>query len=265
MEDPIPKESLQSEHLELKEVLRIQIEKLWRLGELGFSTNFSDVEEVMANHSPEMDFNEGSNNLNLENESDVAAAMRSIHNALCQLQQGERLIKDNKFIISEVEAAINEVLLSLGKSKRWIGAQNLRIKILKIIEIKTPQSVPNFVTVFVVDPLADSSKDMNQALKQVNLPHNATLYQIHELLRQVMKGESLIRCNDTGEDPQLWDRAKIVWKYQLMAKDRSKLLNQNSIELETDSDLKGMYRTLGNAAQGSKPPDAVLTCVSLVS
>ena len=261
MEDKSLEKTAQLEHLKPQEVLRIQLEKLWRIGELGYTTNFSTFEEIVTNYSSATELDEDSSRRGPENEDDVIAAMHSIHHALSQLQQDERLLRDNKPIVSEVESAVDRILSSLGKSDRWIGGQNFRTKLKQIIEMRTPQPPPNFVTVFMVDPLTNPDTNIDQTLKQINIPLSATLYQVHKLLRQVVKGDSLSRCNETGEDPRIWDRAEVVWKYQLMAKDRSKLLNQTSIKLETDSDLKRMYRTIRNVSQGSNSPDAVLTCV----
>ena len=248
-----------------QEALTLQTERLWRLGEIGLSTRFPDPEDIIASHRVPRVEDEESEILATEADWPITTAMSKTHNALRQLQKDDKVLRDNKQAVATLESDVDAILLAGGKSKRFVAAQDLRAKLRHAIEMKSPHQASDTVTVLIVDPSVEPDPQMKSGFKQVNLPLGASLDEVYKLLRSVMKAESLLRCNETGESPQVWDDPGIVWKYQLMANDNSKLLQAASIKLEIDSDWKRLCLCIaGRGTQGSKPPKAVLTCVSLL-
>ena len=245
-----------------QEVLTLQTERLWRLGEIRMSTNYPNPQEMIAGHTVSRLEEESDRNSSAESDRFVTAAMAETHDAVQQLQEENELLQANKAAVAAVESEIDNFLLASGKSKRFVAAHDPQTKLRQAIEMTSPKQALDTVTVLVMDPFLKQDLQLNEGFKPVNLLLGAYVDEVYTLLRTVMKAESLFRCNDTGEDPQAWENKDIVWKYQLIAKDDSSVLQPGSIKLETDDDWKRLRRCIvGTGTKASKALQAVLTCV----
>ena len=219
-------------------IVAIQKERAFRLGEAGFTTNFPDFDEI-ANAYRLSNTTEGQSIPNIifsQDNNAVEGAMQSTRDSIHQLNRNEKLLKNNRPLVEQTEAEIDSILLKAGRSKRYVAGQDLRKKITEAVELKNPKPARNYFTVYISDPSTGIGIEKDRLLA-VNLPLRESLDEVYKLLKDIVRAEVIARFDTTGEDPAAVAHNQVVWKYQLLSKDFSKTLRDKSALLETDSDL----------------------------
>ncbi len=250
--DPPPLEPVEAKSITSRDIVEFHKEQAFRLGQLGFTTNFPDPSEIFRPRpiNPELSpFDEPASD-----EEVVKNAALSTHNSLIQLQQQGRLIAANTPLVAEASHEIDRKLLDAGKSKRYVAAQPLRQKVMDAIEIGTPSPKPNFVTVFINTPWTVKKDDM----LQVNLPLKATIDEAVQLLGDIMRAESMAHQGFIGEVAGC-DDVNAGWKYQLVSRNPTQVINEASVRLETEIDYREMMQQITKTK--GKTPIAVLAQV----
>ena len=232
-------------HLTTADIVAIQKERAFRLGELGFQINFPEFQEVVnAQHASKATNGQPvDSGLLAQDDHAVNAAIQKTCNALIQLQKYEKLLKENKPLVENAESEIDAILLAAGKSKRYLAEQDLRKKVNEAIKLRSPIPAPNYFTVFISDPSVGIGIKEDDMLA-VNLPLQTSLDEVYMLLNYIVRAEVLARCNTTGEDPQAVANDEVVWKYELLSKDLSTTLENKPAMLKAARDLERMKRAV---------------------
>ena len=264
--------SASSETITVEEVIKFHQQRLHCMGELGFEMGYPNIEEPFNNFNQDI-------YSPAEDEQAVISAMQSTTEDLRQLQRQEKLLRKNSSVVAQAESMLNDELKRLGRSARYIAAQSLSKKVKEVTESKHPKLKPNYVSVSVVRPSPGNTSISPANWIGVNLPLEGNVYEVHQVLRSVMKGDCMERCLDTGLNPKVWDEPHLKWKYQLLAANRPQLLEESSAKLETNKDWEALCaaltdenhvsKVLSNMLPGimkslkgllrKKPDDAVLT------
>ena len=228
-------------------------ERAVRMGDVGFSTNFTDIQDIVAMHQDVHMHASEEDLLTAVDESTVEETMQETHQATVSLALNDKWLKANKQAIGAVNAELDQRLARAGFSHEKLQKLDSRIKFKYAIELSAPQPPPNYVMILV---------HIEKRLESVNLPLKATFNMGHDILHGFVKGSCLARCNETGENPQALDGQGLGWYYQLLSRDKKKgTLLPSSRALDSEDEWKEMMGIItGNGDGPTKDlPVAVLT------
>ena len=120
-------------------------EEAYRMGEIGFSTNFPDT---AAN------FNAWRCNVNapLEppiDEKAIEDAADAFHNDVMRIKARHELMQNMSTLVAEAHSIVDAKLLAAGGLKPGGDDRELRQKVVELFELEHPPAAANFVSVLV--------------------------------------------------------------------------------------------------------------------
>ena len=242
-----PKPEMQgARSLNMRDVILWQQEQAQRLGEVGLTTNFPDPADIfkpfIINTSSEPE-------PVAEDRAALVATNQETHRAIMQVRQRKILMDQAGPLLASTEANVDRRLLAAGVPKQDLPNKSLRQKIVQLVELKEPPPKANFVEVSV---FVGSTTEEKSHVLDVNLPLKADVAEVHALLDEVVKALLLAKG--------LFYEQGGKWKYQLIDQNRSQVLMDKSLPLETDLDYGTMLKQV-SAVDDGKAPMAMLTQV----
>lgn len=238
--------------LTARDIIGFQADQAFRLGEVGFTTNFPKPEDIFKPHTLNTPIEDDTNN-----DAAVVTAMQATHNTLRQLHQRQVLMETNKSLLAHTETEVDRRILAAGKSKRYVAAQSLRKKVVDLMELKEPKLEPNFVTVWVK---LDSMKVVKDMI-QVNLPITVSIAEVFHLLDDIVESELANAGGKTVDNDAAPREKPGHWRYQLIGRNLSMVVNNASIRLETTGDYRRMIAVV---TSGDRAPIAALARVGFM-
>lgn len=232
--------------LNMRDIILWQQEQAQRLGEVGLTTNFPDPAEIFKpftiNTSSEPE-------PVAEDDATLVAINQETHRAIMQVRQCKILMDQAGPLLASTEANVTQRLLAAGVPKQDLPDKSLRQKIVQLVELNKPPPKANFVAVSVI---VGSNTEGESHMLDVNLPLKADVAEVHVLLDEAVK--ALLSAKGFSYEQGG------TWKYQLIDQNRSQVLMDKSLPLETDLDYKMMLQQVLKSDDG-KVPMAVLTQV----
>lgn len=166
----------------------------------------------------------------------------------------------NPALLARTEVDVTHKLLAAGVSKHDLPHLTFRQKVVRLINTAQPRPKHNFVTVWVTPP---SCLGGARELVEVQLPLEAEIGQVYQLLREVVEARMAFRrerkkraVKGADDDDDDDDGGCGGWKYQLLSPDLKRVLIRKSVCMETDGDYRGLVRRIGK--EGGRAPVAVL-------
>lgn len=230
-------------------------EQAFRLGELGFTMGSYRDEDFFKQWADVSDLQEAFSRENCAQE-----AMEQLHEEAIRLQQRMIIMRGNPNLLAQTEIEVQRRLLQAGKSEpnieRYVKSKvslRQKIVILNKLEHQTEPREPDGVTAWVY-----LGADLERKIF-VNLPIKASLSEVCRLLEGIKKTEMpFLGYPPTGT--QSVD-AVSEWKYHLIDKNKSALVNKDPVRLLTDADYRKMIAQITRNRQDIKAPVAVMTLV----
>lgn len=254
----------------VEDVIEWHEEQADRLAELGFTMGSYCDEDFRTHWEHVDDLQEA---FSLENCAEEA--MEQMHADFTRILQRTIIIRSNPALLARAEIEVHRRLLQAGKLEPKIelcvqSNASLRYKIVRLhkLEHRTEPREPDGVLAWVY-----LGANLCQKLP-VNLPIKASLSKVCRLLEGIKKTEMPF-LRDSPEDikkremPFLEDSpegtrsvdAESVWKYHLVSRDKSALVDKKAVTLLTDEDYRKMIIQITRQRQDMKAPVAVITLV----
>ena len=120
-------------------------EEAYRMGEIGFTTNFPDTAANFSAWRCDM-------KARLEPAGDEQAiedAAEAIHNDIMRIRVRCGLMQKMPTLVAEAHSIVDGKLLAAGRSKRAGDDRELRQKVVELFELEHPPAAANFVSVLV--------------------------------------------------------------------------------------------------------------------
>lgn len=230
-------------------------EQAFRLGELGFTMGTYRAENFFKQWSDVTDLQQAFSRENCAQE-----AMEQLHEEATRLQQRMIIMRSNPSLLAQTEIEVQRRLLQAGKSdpnmELHVNSKALlRRKIVTLYKLqhRTEPREADGVTAWLY-----LGANLERKIA-VNLPIKASLSEACRLLESIKKMEmSLLGYPPTGT--QSVD-AESGWKYHLIDKNTSTLVNKDPVRLLTDADYRKMIGQITKKQKDIEAPVAVMTLV----
>lgn len=237
------------------------------LGELGYSTNFSEPDAFFQNITRQRK-NDQSPSTTKPDAPDPLDEDQIVQKALHNVTMTERLLLHrqslltdvrNLPVVAEAERYIDHRLRSLGKSERYLSSTSLRGKIVNMIETTSPKPKENGVTMMIYMPgLAPTKDDM----VKIQMPLKACIEDVHDVLEDLLRAEMSYVTGYVMKEFDKWERKPWpCWQYQIAARGKKRPVDAVFAALHTNEDYK---RLISKVTSGPSPPHAILTKASFL-